>query len=351
MARDLPGDPEQRTEAEERPYHLPAESIRHGWIESSLGLHLLAVGMVYEAIIVAAFAVASVIIFVHVLLNPDLGRDRYCCYPDDVTPGVLGECTDPDAGIYLTPGVLDCPGRSKKWVELLYASLYLAAGNRMFVYLWDLPFEKKVQRTLSNANYYGIIPNYQWALAIYSIGAFFFGTHNHILKRKAIRRFHLFFGVVGIVFTLFFVGVVQPLDDAWGCYGYVSAARTNWGLCTDPTSRISKSFGNNRDTTRHAPVYWWVVCFIGGSFFLSLVMYMVSIRSIETIFYDRAIAYLGDPNADKTGKSARGVKWDRMARREKDKALAHPKGTPNFYPLNPPLFVDIIHAEGEDVEW
>ncbi len=285
----------ERGHEAERPYNLPAESIRNGWIESSLGLHLLAIGMVFEAIIVAAFGIAAFGMFVHVLLNPSLGKLRYCCYPIDIAEGVLGECSDPNAAIHLTPGVLECPSRSVQWVRLLYGSFYLLIVNRALVFVWDLPFQKKVLKMLPYVNDYDFIPRYQWQLAIFSIGAIAFGTHNYILKRKAIKILHRIFGFLAISFTLFFVYVAKPMDEAWGCYDMAPANQCNHGLCTDPNSGIRIQLRGKGSQPRHSPVFVWSIAFMATFYVLAFVVYILSIRDIKDVFHYRAIKVLGRP--------------------------------------------------------
>ena len=274
-----------------RPFNLPAESIRHGWVESSLGLHLFSVGMVFEGLFVLALFLASLFVLIQPMSNSKLGLSRYCCYPEDIRDGDLGECSDPKAAIHLTPGVLECPKVSILWLRLVFTSIYLLLGNRFLIFVWDLPFESRVEEMLSNAHDYDSIPRIQWYFATYSFGAFFFGTHNYILKRKAIKTAHMYCGVLAIIFTLFFVYIAMRLDAAWYCYGYANANYVRHGMCDDPTSAVYTMKEFSKDKTKHTPVFWWSLGFMCSFYFLFCVFYLISVTNLKDIFHYRALSY------------------------------------------------------------
>ncbi len=273
-----------------RNFDIPAESIRNGWLESSFGLHLVSVNLFFEGIIVAAAAIAAIVLFTHTLLSPGLGISKYCCYPEDIEDGVLGECTDPLAVIHKTPGVTTCPTRSVEWVRRLFISLYLAVGTRMLVYLFDLPFERRVNKLLHALQATpDAIPYLQWFVAMYSPGAILFGTHNRILGRHTVRSIHRFLGVLSVIFLTLFFTVALQLDAAWKCYGNVGASETDRGECNNPTSIAHRTLPH--DATTHTPVFWGLLICTCSATFSFFVIYFVSLTNLRIVFTRRVARY------------------------------------------------------------
>jgi hypothetical protein len=272
-----------------RNYHIPAESIRNCFLESSLGLHLLTSGFIFEGILVASAFVAAVGLLAYTLTHTDYEEDPYCCYPSDIQSGHLGRCDDPKADIHTTFGVQECATRSIPWIRLLYISVYLFILDWILIFLFDIPFQYYVKREVSLAHVYGRIPKIQWWVALYGPSALLFGAHNFMLQRKAIKWLHLGCGILSICLVFFFVYIALKLDDAWGCYGNVGASSTNEGMCNDQTSAIAQR--GKRDSTVHAPVYWWALGLMASFLFLATVFYVVSITSIRDTVWSRASRY------------------------------------------------------------
>jgi hypothetical protein len=184
---------------------------------------------------------------------------------------------------------MKCASQSITWIRLLYISFYLFLLDWFLIFLFDVPFQYYVERQTHNAYIYGTIWDIQWYVAIYGPSAILLGAHNYILQRKAVKWLHLGCGLVSIAFVLLFVFIALPMDDAWGCYGNVAAASTNDGMCNDANS-IAFQRGK-RDSTLHAPVYWWCLGFMASFLFLTSVFYFISITNLRHTLWERATRY------------------------------------------------------------
>ncbi len=242
--------------------------------------------------------IAGLVLLLIVLEVPDLGKDEYCCYPDTIPAGSLGRCDDPSADILSTPGRVKCPSRSWTWEVHCYTAFFLLFGSRNLIYIFDYWFQKDAEHELATlrgkypyprgTDSYFYIPTWKWRLSTWSPGAFVFGSHNYILGHRFAQKIHIGAGAIAVIFTIFFRYITMPLDEAWGCYGYVSADDTNLGMCTDPRARAANLFTG---PFIHTPIFWWTLSFMVFFYLVFVTSYFFSIINIRQTFVSRVEDY------------------------------------------------------------
>jgi hypothetical protein len=271
-------------------FNLPCDVLREQYLECFLGLHYIAVGLLFEGLLIFVTTAAGVGGIVWFLTDMRYGKDPYCCYPVSLPTDKFGSCFDADSLIQDLPPEerIDCGWISVAWMAgMAVSGIVLLAGQTLNSIL-DLEYaahSKQMAETPPQewTRWY----SFQW-IVLYLPTSILFGTHNRILKAGGARLVHGICGFLLIGFAAFFATAAIELDKEWGCYHMPTATNTFLGMCTDPKSPMHsvKRDWYTRETSFLVTLGGCVVFFV-----IVCILYYTSTRNIKQRLFVRLALY------------------------------------------------------------